>query len=77
MKYGVITTGEQLQGRPVFENTNVPVQALFEYFEDGKSVNRFLEDYPAVNKKQAAEVIQMARLLITSEDILKAKFSND
>ncbi len=77
MKYGAITTGEQAQGRPVFENTNVPIQVLFEYLEDGKSIDRFLEDYPAVNKKQAVEVIQMATLLITSEDILKEKFPND
>lgn len=77
MKYGAITTGEELQGRPLFENTSVPVQAMFEYLEDGRSIDRFLEDYPAVNKTQVVEVLQMAKLLITSEDILKAKFSND
>lgn len=75
MKYGVISTDDDvLQGRPVFENTNVPVQTMFEYLEDGKSIERFLNDYPAVNQKQAVDVIRMAKMLITSQHILKENF---
>jgi uncharacterized protein (DUF433 family) len=78
MKYGPISFDDTvLKGKPLFTGTSVTVQTLFEYIEDGKTLDRFLTDYPAVNKKQVVEVVQMAKLLITSEDILKVKFTND
>jgi uncharacterized protein (DUF433 family) len=58
----------------VFAGTDIPVQAFFEYLEGGKSFERFLEDYPAVNKKDVVEVLQMAKVTVTSEKILKENF---
>jgi uncharacterized protein (DUF433 family) len=53
----------------------VPVKAFFEYLEDEKSMAKFLNDYPAVNKKDALEVLQMAKLALSNERILKENFS--
>jgi uncharacterized protein (DUF433 family) len=76
MNYGAIRIDQDLMhGKPVFQGTNIPVQTLFEYFEDGKSLERFLADYPAVNMKDAVEVIQMAKRAITTERILKENFN--
>lgn len=77
MKYGPIHFDSAvLNGRPVFERTEVPVQTFFEYLEDGKSMEVFLNDYPSVNQKDAIEVLQMAKLAITTEKIMKENFSD-
>jgi uncharacterized protein (DUF433 family) len=77
MNYGAVSTEKDSNGKLVFQNTAVPVQTFFEYLEDGKSMEKFLDDYPAVNKTQTIEVLQMAKALMNSEDILKAKFSSN
>jgi uncharacterized protein (DUF433 family) len=75
MKFGVISfDGTTVNGSPVFEGTKVPVQALFEYLEDEKSLEKFLNDYPAVNKKDALEVLQLAKLAVTNEKILRENY---
>jgi uncharacterized protein (DUF433 family) len=75
MKYGTINFDpSHAHGKPVFENTSITIQTLFEYLEDGKSLERFLDDYPAINRKNAIEVIQMAKLFITTEKVVKENF---
>ena len=77
MKYGVVSIDPgSMNGTPVFDGTNVAVHTFFEYLEDGKSMDKFLGDFPAVNKKDAVEVLQMANLALTTEKILKENFSN-
>jgi uncharacterized protein (DUF433 family) len=76
MTYGVIDINPStMHGKPVFQGTNITVQTMFEYLEEGKSMEKFLNDYPAVNKKDAVEVLQMAKIAVTSEKILKENFS--
>jgi uncharacterized protein (DUF433 family) len=75
MKYGVISfEGNTVNGLPVFEGTNVAIQILFEYLEDGKTMERFLNDYPAVKKKDAVEVLQLAKLAVTNEKLLSSNY---
>lgn len=77
MKYGPITIDrERMNGTPIFEGTDVPVKAFFEYLEDERSVEKFLDDYPAVNRKDISELLQMAKLALTNEQILKENFSS-
>jgi uncharacterized protein (DUF433 family) len=50
MKYGPINMDEsKMKGTPLFDGTDVPVKAFFEYLEAGKSVEKFLNDYPSVS----------------------------
>jgi uncharacterized protein (DUF433 family) len=75
MKYGPISIENQTQKwTAFFQGTDVPVKAFFEYPEAEKSMEKFLNDYPAVNKKDAIEILQMAKLVLTSEKILKENF---
>ena len=77
MKYGPITIDtERMNGTPLFEGTDVPVKAFFEYLEDQKSVQKFLDDYPSVNRKDINELLQMAKLALTNEKVLKENFSS-
>jgi uncharacterized protein (DUF433 family) len=48
-----------LGGTPVFKGTRVPVKTLFEYLEDGLSLNYFVETFPSVTRKQAAAILEL------------------
>ena len=42
----LVTQSPDMQwGRPVFAHTRVPVDALFDYLEDGESVDTFVEHF--------------------------------
>jgi len=47
-----------LGGTPVFAGTRVPVQTLFDYLEEGDSLDEFLDDFPAVSREHAINVLE-------------------
>ena len=47
-----------LGGTPVFAGTRVPVQTLFDYLEEGDSLDEFLDDFPAVGREHAIKVLE-------------------
>jgi uncharacterized protein (DUF433 family) len=49
---------ELLGGTPVFTGTRVPVQTLFDYLEEGDTLDEFLEDFPAVSREHAVKVLE-------------------
>ncbi|MCY7305009.1 MAG: DUF433 domain-containing protein [Rhodoferax sp.] len=48
-------------GAPVFAGTRVPVQNLFDYLEEGDSLDIFLKQFPSVTRIQAVAVLEQAR----------------
>ena len=54
------TDPERMGGTPCFHGTRVPVKALFDYLHGGHSLVEFLDDFPSVNREQAAEAIAAA-----------------
>ncbi len=76
MTYNVININKEiLGGTPVFNGTRVPIQALFDYIEDGEPLDEFLENFPTVTRKQAIQVLEIAGKLITSENVLHEHFA--
>ncbi|MBL7128660.1 MAG: DUF433 domain-containing protein [Ignavibacteria bacterium] len=56
----IITISPDIQsGTPVFYNTRVPVNNLFDYLKAGDSVDEFLKDFPSVKKEQVLELLQV------------------
>ena len=49
-----------LGGTPVFVGTRVPVQALIDYFEGGRSLEKFLDDFPTVSRDIAVAALEHA-----------------
>ncbi len=47
-----------LGGTPVFKDTRVPVKTLFEYLENGYSLEEFLECFPSVTREMACRVLE-------------------
>lgn len=57
-----------LGGTPVFAGTRVPVKTLFDYLEEGETLDEFLDDFPAVSKEHAVRVLEkMKEALLTQE----------
>lgn len=52
---------EILGGTPVFVDTRVPAQALFDYLEAGDSLDVFLDAFPTVTREQAIAALVLAR----------------
>ena len=54
----VLSNPAILGGRPVFRDTRVPVETLFEYLSDGLTLDYFLESFPSVAREQALAVLR-------------------
>lgn len=59
---------EVLSGTPVFVGTRVPVRILFEYLEAGDSLDTFLDSYPGVTKRQATQLLELAKRQLLGPD---------
>lgn len=51
---------EILGGTPVFRGTRVPIQTLFDYLEEGDSLDEFPDDFPTVSREQAMAMLESA-----------------
>ena len=54
-------------GAPVFAGTRVPVQNLFDYLEEGDSLDVFLQQFPSVSREQAVAVLEQARASLVAD----------
>jgi uncharacterized protein (DUF433 family) len=59
---------EIMHGTPVFRGTRVPVQTLFDYLEDGETLEDFLEGFPTVSRSLAVEALEEAKQLAFAPD---------
>jgi uncharacterized protein (DUF433 family) len=55
-----------LGGTPVFVGTRVPVQTLFDYLEEGDSLDEFLDDFPTVTRGHAVKVLEKMKVDVRS-----------
>lgn len=62
---------EIMSGTPVFNGTRVPIKNLFDYLEEGETLDEFLEDFPSVTRWQVETLLKISqRLLFSSTEIL-------
>lgn len=52
---------EKMSGTPVFNGTRVPIKNLFDYLEEGDSLDVFLDDFPTVTREQVQGVLELSR----------------
>ena len=57
-----------LGGTPVFAGTRVPVQTLFDYLEEGDSLDEFLDDFPSVSKERAVQVLERMKEVFLAQE---------
>ncbi len=77
MTHKVINVDKEiLGGTPIFWGTRVPIKNLFDYLEEGETLEEFLEDFPSVTREQVELVLGLAQKLITSSaEILHENFA--
>jgi uncharacterized protein (DUF433 family) len=63
----VVVDPEIQSGAPVFAGTRVPIQNLFDYLEEGDSLETFLDQFPSVSRDLAVAVLELAREAITPD----------
>lgn len=62
----ITTDPEILGGVPVFKGSRVPVKTLFQYLENGYSLDEFLECFPSVTRDLAREVLECSEQALLS-----------
>ena len=68
MPQPLITVDPDIQsGAPVFAGTRVPIQNLFDYVEEGDSLDVFLTQFPSVSREQAVAVLERARMALVPD----------
>ena len=68
MKQPVVTSSPQVMGgTPVFANTRVPVQTLFDYLEAGDTIDEFLEGFPTVAREQVIAFLEEAKVRMLAQ----------
>ena len=63
MQEAVTRDPELMHGAPVFRGTRVPVKTLFDYLENGESLDDFLEGFPTVSRPLAIQVLEESKEL--------------
>jgi uncharacterized protein (DUF433 family) len=56
-----------LGGTPVYRGTRVPVQALLDYLEGGRTLDEFLDDFPTVTREVAIAALELANSLLVCQ----------
>jgi len=68
MTSNLITFDPKIQsGAPVFAGTRVPVQNLFDYLEEGDTLDVFLRQFPSVTREQTIAVLEKARVSLVAD----------
>ncbi|MCW3114811.1 MAG: hypothetical protein JWR18_3207 [Segetibacter sp.] len=52
---------EILGGTPVFYGTRVPIKNLFDYLENGETIDYFLDDFSGVQREQVVKLLEMSK----------------
>ncbi len=77
MKINAINSDpEIMSGAPVFRGTRITVQTLFDYIEDGYSVEDFLKVFDWVRKEDVIEVLELAKRSFDSDKNIKTLYEN-
>jgi uncharacterized protein (DUF433 family) len=63
MQEAITRDPEVMHGTPVFRGTRVPVQTLFDYLENGDSLDEFLEGFPTISRDLAIQVLEECKEL--------------
>ena len=58
-----------LGGTPVFAGTRVPIDTLFDYLKNDRTMGYFLEQFPSVCREQAEGLLDDAKARVTPTDV--------
>lgn len=56
-----------LGGKPVFRGTRLPIETLFQYLADNRTLGYYLETFPSVDREQVLAVLRYGQQRIEAE----------
>ena len=65
----VLSDRDILGGTPCFAGTRVPIKSIFDYLEDGFTVDYFLSQFPSVKREQVTALLESARHLSEADSL--------
>ena len=66
----IITIDKEIMGgQPVFSDTRVPIETLFDHLEIVISIDEFLDDFSTVRRDQAVALLDASNKIMTSQNI--------
>lgn len=65
----VVSDPDVLWGTPVFNGTKIPAETLFDYLEDGESLDSFLRDFPNVSRETALSCLRLGKQMVIEREI--------
>ncbi|MGI4788975.1 MAG: DUF433 domain-containing protein [Janthinobacterium lividum] len=64
-RFGTVSANMQrVSGTPCFVGTRVPIRNLWDYLEEGPSMEEFLDSFPGVSIEQAKAALRLACKLL-------------
>ena len=67
----IINTDQEIMGgAPVFDGTRVPIKNLFDYLEDGGTIEGFLEDFPTVHRQQVMGLLELSQKMLSVSTLM-------
>jgi uncharacterized protein (DUF433 family) len=68
MAHSFVVVDPDIQGgAPVFCGTRVPIKNLFDFIEEGDSLETFLGQFPSVSLDMAIGVLEQARVALAHD----------
>jgi len=68
MASSLVVVDPEIQGGvPVFRGTRVPIKNLFDFIEEGDSLQTFLDQFPSISHDMAISVLEQARVALTND----------
>lgn len=62
MQEPITRDSEAMHGTPVFRGTRVPVQTMFDYLENGDSLDESLAGLPTLSHEVAIQVLEESKV---------------
>lgn len=59
----------KMSGTPVFRDTRVPIQNLFDCLEEGETIDQFIDQFPTVTREQVNSVLKLSKERLLEGDV--------
>ena len=59
----------KMSGTPVFRDTRVPIQNLFDCIEEGETIDQFLDQFPTVTREQVNGILELSRERLLESEV--------
>jgi uncharacterized protein (DUF433 family) len=60
---------KKMSGTPVFRDTRVPIQNLFDCIEEGETIDQFLDQFPTVTREQVNGILELSKQRLLEREV--------